>query len=129
VKGKSHAQTLMRTSIKISSDPIGKYVDSTLYKSMIGSLLYIIATKPNIVFSVGVCARLKSNPHESYLITVKRILKYLSDTSDYGIWYSKDLNLSLVCYSNVDWVSNVDDRKSITGGYFYVGGNLIAWMS
>jgi hypothetical protein len=62
VKGKSHAQTLMRTSIKISSDLISKYVDSTLYKSMIGSLLYIIATKPNIVFRVGMCARLKSNP-------------------------------------------------------------------
>ena len=72
MKGKSHAQTLMRISIKISLDPISKYVDSTLYKSMIRSLLYIIATKTNISFSGGMCARLKSNPQESYLIAIKK---------------------------------------------------------
>jgi hypothetical protein len=88
VKGKSHAQTLMRTSIKISSDPIGKYVDSTLYKSMIGSLLYITTTRPDIAFSIGMYTRFQSNPKESHLTAVKRILKYLSFTSDYGIWYS-----------------------------------------
>jgi histone deacetylase 1/2 len=87
------------------------------------SLLYITVTRPDIAFSVGVCARFHSNPKESHLATVKRILKYLSVISDYGIWYSKYLNLSLVNYLNVDWASNVDDRKSTMRGCFYVGEN------
>ena len=56
-------------------------------------------------------------------------MKYLSATSDYGIWYSKDSNLNLVGYSDADWVGNNDDRKSTTKDCFYVGENLTAWMS
>jgi len=85
IEGKSHARTPMSTSVKISSDSAGKCVDSTLYRSMIESLLYIIATRPDITFSVGVCARFQSNPKESHLATVNRIFKYLSAISDYGI--------------------------------------------
>jgi hypothetical protein len=92
----------MSTFVKISSNSAGKCVDSKLYRSMIGSLLYIIATKPDIAFSVGVCAIFQSNLKESYLTTVNRIFKYLSVISDYGIWYSKYSNLSLVSYSNAD---------------------------
>ncbi|KAF5471838.1 hypothetical protein F2P56_008604 [Juglans regia] len=96
---------------------------------MIGSFLYITGSRPDIAFSVGVCARFQANPKESHLTAVNRILKYLSATIDYGIWYSKDLNLSLVGYSDVDWTGNADDRKSTAGGCFYVGSNLVAWMS
>jgi len=60
---------------------------------------------------------------------VKIILKYLSATIDYGVWYLKYSNLSLDGYSNVDWVSNVVDRKNTNGGGFYTGGNLVTWMS
>jgi hypothetical protein len=63
--GKSHACTSMSTSVKISSDLIGKSVDPSLYRSMIGSLLYLIASRPDIAFSVGVCARFQANPKES----------------------------------------------------------------
>ena len=60
---------------------------------------------------------------------VKRIIKYVGGTCDYGLFYSKESNLSLVGFSDSDWARNVDDRKSTTGGCFYVGANLVAWMS
>jgi hypothetical protein len=118
MKRKSHACTSMSTSIKISLDPIDKCVDSTLYKSMIGSLLYITTSRLDINISMGVCARFQANPKVSHLITVKIILKYLSVIIDYGVWYSKDLNLCLVGYSDLDWVGNYDDRKSNVKGCF-----------
>ncbi|XP_035548662.1 secreted RxLR effector protein 161-like [Juglans regia] len=129
MEGKTHGRTLMSTSVKICSDSTGKSIDPTLYRSMIESLIYITASKADIAFSVGVCARFQANPKESHLIAVKRILKYPSATVDYGIWYSKDSNLSLAGYSNADWAGNTDDRKSTTGGCFYVGSNLVAWIS
>ena len=60
---------------------------------------------------------------------VKRIIKYVGETRDYGLFYSKESNLSFTGFSDSDWASNADDRKSTTGGCFYVGANLIAWMS
>jgi hypothetical protein len=83
--GKSHARTPMSTSVKISSDLAGKSVDPSLYRSMIGSLLYLIASRPDISFSVGVCARFQANPKESHLTAVKRIIRYVNDTLSYGI--------------------------------------------
>jgi hypothetical protein len=127
--GKSHARTPMSTSVKISSDLAGKSVDPSLYRSMIGSLLYLIASRPDISFSVGVCARFQANPKESHLTAVKRIIRYVNDTLSYGIWYSRETNLVVAGYSDADWAGNVDDRKSTSGGCFYVGNNLVAWMS
>jgi hypothetical protein len=91
--GKSRARTPMSTSIKISSDLVGKYIDPSLYRSMIGSLLYLTASRPDIVFSVGVCARFQANPKESHLTAVKRIIGYVNDSLSYGIWYSRETNL------------------------------------
>jgi len=79
----------MSTNFKISSDLVGKLVDPTLYRSMIGSILYLTASRPDIAFSVGVCARFQANPKESHLIAVKRIIRYVNDTLLYGIWYSR----------------------------------------
>ena len=60
---------------------------------------------------------------------VKRIIKYVGGTCDYGLFYCKEFNLSLAGFSDSEWASNADDKKSITGGCFYVGANLVAWMS
>jgi len=75
----------MSTNVKISTDLAGKPVDPTLYRSMIGSLLYLTASRPNISLSVGVCACFQENPKESHLTAVKRIIKYVNDTILYGI--------------------------------------------
>jgi hypothetical protein len=127
--GKSHARTPMSTSVKISSDLVGKPVDPTLYRSMLGSLLYLTANRSVIAFSMGVCAHYQANPTESHLTAVKRIIRYVNDTLLYGIWYSRETNLVVARYSDANWAENSDDRKSTLGGCFYMGNNLVAWMS
>jgi hypothetical protein len=127
--GKSHAPTLISTSVKISANLIGKSVDSTLYRSMIGSLLYLIASRPDIAFSVCVCAHFQANPKEFHLTTLKQIIKYVNDIVNYGLWYSRGTNLVLAGYLDVDWAGKEDDRKSTSGSCFYVGTNLVAWLS
>jgi hypothetical protein len=118
--GKSRAWTPMSTSVKISSDLAGKPTDPSLYRSMIGSLLYLTASRPDIAFNVGVCALFQANPKESHLTAVKRIIRYVNDTLLYGIWYSRETNLVVAGYSDADRVGNADDRKSTLGGCFYV---------
>ncbi|XP_022868153.1 uncharacterized protein LOC111387797, partial [Olea europaea var. sylvestris] len=126
---KKHTRTPMSTSLKLSHDASGKSVDPSLYRSMIGSLLYLSATGPDIAFSAGVCARFQADPKESHLSSVRRIIRYVSGTVDLRIFYSRNSNLDLAGYSDVDWAGNADDRKSTTGGCFYMGNNLVAWLS
>ena len=104
----------MAANAKLTNDPSGESVDVILYRSMIGCLLYL-----NIAFSVGVCSRFQSNPKVSHLNAVKRIIKYVGGTCDYRLFYSKESNLSLAGFSDSDWASNADDRKSTTSGCFY----------
>ena len=63
------------------------------------------------------------------MTALKRIIKYVKTTAEFGVWYSKDISDVLAVYSNIDWVGNVDDRNSTSGGCFYVGNNLVSWMS
>ena len=121
-----HSRTPMAANVKLTNDNSGESVDVTLYRSMIGCLLYLIISRPDIAFSVGVCSRFQSNPKVSHLNAVKRIIKYVGGTSDYGLFYSKESNLSLAGFSDSDWAGNADNRKSPIGGCFYVGVNLVA---
>ena len=105
-------RTPMSPNVKLTVDLLGKSVDSSLYRSMIGSLLYLIASRLDISYSVGVCARYQANPKESHMITLKRIIKYVKTSADLVVWYSKDTNDVLVGYSNIEWAGNADDRKS-----------------
>ncbi|CAM8943639.1 unnamed protein product [Rhodiola kirilowii] len=96
---------------------------------MIGSLLYLTANRPVICQSVGVCARYQADLKESHLLQVKRIIKYVSGTADYGLWYTRDTSGCIVGYSDADWAGNVEDRKSTSDGCFFVGNNLVSWFS
>ena len=91
----AHARTPMVANAKLTNDSSGESIDVTLYRSMIGCLLYLTASRPDIAFSVGVCFRFQSNPKVSHLNAVKRIIKYVGGTCDYGLFYSKESNLSL----------------------------------
>lgn len=82
----------MSTTTKLGKDTQGKEVDTKLYRSMIGSLLYLTASRPDIAFSVCVCARYQAAPKESHLIAVKRIIRYVNSIVEYGIWYYFDTN-------------------------------------
>ena len=125
----SSVRTPMSPNVKLAIDLLGKSVDPSLYRSMIGSLLYLTASRPDISYSVGVCARYQANPKESHTNTLKRIIKYVKTIAEFGVWYSKDTSDVLVGYFDADWAGNADDRKSTSGGCFYVGNNLVSWMS
>ena len=125
----SSVRTPMSPNVKLTVDLLGKSVNPSLYRSMIGSLLYFTASRPDISYSVGVCARYQANPKKSHMTALKRIIKYVKTTAEFGVWYSKDTSDVLARYSNVDWAGNADDRKSTSGGCFYVGNNLVSWMS
>ncbi|XP_028104087.1 uncharacterized protein LOC114303134 [Camellia sinensis] len=98
-----HARTPMNTSLHISKDSSGTDVDLTLYRSMIWSLLYLTACRPDIAFSVGVCARYQACPKESHLLAVKRIIKYVNGTLGYGIWFTTDTTAKITGFSDADW--------------------------
>ena len=119
----------MSSSTKLNVNSFGVEVSPTLYRSIIGSLLYLTASRPDIAFSVGVCARYQAAPKESHLTAVKRIITYVNGTPDYGLWYSNDSNACLVGYLDANWARSVDDRKSTSGGCFYLGNNFVSWMS
>ena len=125
----SSVRTPMSPNVKLTVDLLGKSIDSSLYRSMVGSILYLTANRPDISYSVGVCARYQANPKESYMIALKRIIKYVKTTADFGVWYNKDTNDVLAGYSDADCARNANDKKSTSGGCFYMGNNLVSWMS
>jgi len=95
----SHKRTPSATHLKLSKDEHGVVVDQSMYRSMIGSLLYLTASRSDITFAVGVCARYQAEPKMSHLTQVKIILKYINSTSDYGIFYSHN-----TCSRLVGWL-------------------------
>ena len=99
------------------------------YRFMIGSLLYLTASRPNIMFSVCICARFQANPMEANLVAVKRILRYLKHTSSIGLWYPKGPRFQLVGYSDSDYAGCKVDRKSTSGGCHLLGRSLVSWSS
>ncbi|KAL0536828.1 hypothetical protein IC582_025790 [Cucumis melo] len=96
---------------------------------MIESLLYLTASRPDIAYAVGICARYQSDPRISHLNAVKRIIKYVYSTTDFGILYFYDTSSELVGYCGADWAGSADDRKSTSGGCFFLGNNLVSWFS
>ena len=88
----SSVRTPISPNVKLTVDLLGKSVDSSLYKRMIGSLLYLTASRPDISYSVGMYARYQANPKESHMIALKRIIMYAKTIANFGVWYSKDTN-------------------------------------
>ncbi|GJU32438.1 putative ribonuclease H-like domain-containing protein [Tanacetum coccineum] len=103
-------------------------VDEHLYRSMIGSLMYLTASRPDIMFAVCACARFQVSPKTSHLLAVKRIFRYLKGKPSLGLWYSKDSPLELVAYTDSDYARATQDRKSTTGGCQFLGNRLISWQ-
>ena len=123
------SSTPMSTSTKLDSDDSGKLVDQKLYRGMIGSLLYLTTSRPDIMFSVCLCARFQAHPKESHLIAVKRIFRYLKKTPNLGLWYDKNSMFDLYAYTDSDFAGCRVDRKSISGMRCFLGSSLISWAS
>ncbi|KAL0560154.1 hypothetical protein IC582_000548 [Cucumis melo] len=124
-----YKRTPVATHAKITKDTVGTAIDHKLYRSMIGSLLYLTASRPDIAYAVGTCAQYQSDPRTSHLNAVKRIIKYVHGTTDFGILYSYGTSSELVRYCDADWAGSADDRKSTSSGCFFLGNNLVSWLS
>jgi hypothetical protein len=107
--------TPMSTTTTLDVDEEGKYVEQKEYQSMIGSLLYLMATRPDIQFSVCLCARFQASPRTSHRQAVKRIFRYLRHTPDFGLWYSASSSLALHGFSDADFAECRLDKKSTSG--------------
>ena len=118
-------------SVKLKKDDgFSKDVDSTLYQSMIGSLLYAAnSTRPDIAQAVGVVSRYTSRPSQAHLTALKRILRYLKRTASLAIKYQKSDDGDLIGYSDADWAGDADDRHSTSGNLFLLAGGPISWQS
>ncbi|KAJ9544468.1 hypothetical protein OSB04_024175 [Centaurea solstitialis] len=107
------AATPMPKSFHLNADLFGKLVDQKNYRAIIGSLLYLTASRPDIVFSTGVCARYQCDPRDSLLTVVKRILRYLKGIPDFGLWYLKDSGFELIAYTDSDHAGcSVDENPT-----------------
>ncbi|GJT69689.1 retrotransposon protein, putative, ty1-copia subclass [Tanacetum coccineum] len=122
------ASILMETQKPLLKNEDGEEVDVHLYRSMIGSLMYLTSSRPNIMFAVCACARYQVNPKVSHLHAVKRILRYLKGQPKLGLWYPKDLPFDLVAYTDSDYARASLDRKSTIGGCQFLGCRLILWQ-
>jgi len=128
LENSSHKRTPATTHLKLSKDENGVAVDQSLYKSMIESLIYLTKSRPDITFVVGVCGRYQAEPKMTDLVQVKRILKFINGTTDYGILYSHSDNSWLIGYCDADWAGSADDRKNTSRGCFFMGNNLVSWF-
>ncbi|XP_047163693.1 uncharacterized mitochondrial protein AtMg00810-like [Vigna umbellata] len=126
------ATTPAEVGIKLEKDPEEEAVDPTEYRRMVGSLRYLCNTRPDISYSVGLVSRFMQNPRVSHLNAVKRILRYLKGTIEYGILLPKHGSggeVRVIAYSDSDWCGDKGDRKSTAGYVFFFDGAPISWSS
>nr|GEY80080.1 uncharacterized mitochondrial protein AtMg00810-like [Tanacetum cinerariifolium] len=122
-------KTSMPSDTKLIKDEECESVDSTKYRGMIGSLLYLTASRPDIMFSVCLCARFQEDPKTSHLEAVKRIFRYIKSTTHLGLWYPKGTDIETVVYADSDHARDYVDRKSSSGVCTFVGCCLTSWFS
>ncbi|PRQ55909.1 putative RNA-directed DNA polymerase [Rosa chinensis] len=109
--------------LKLTKDPKGKKVDNTLFKQIVGSLMYLTATRPDIMYAVSLINRYMEHPTEHHLSAAKRVLRYLKGTIDFGIFYKKGEMSELVGFTDSDYAGDLDDRRSTSGYVFMLSGN------
>ncbi|GKA31339.1 hypothetical protein Tco_0717644 [Tanacetum coccineum] len=122
-------KTPMSTETKLSKDEEGESVDNTKYRGMICSLLYLTASRPDIMFSVCLCARFQEDPKTSHLEAVKRIFRYVKGTMHLGLWYPKGSGIETIVYADSDHAGDYVDQKITSGICTFMGCCLTSWFS
>ncbi|GJW78650.1 putative ribonuclease H-like domain-containing protein [Tanacetum coccineum] len=122
------ASTPIEAHKSLGKDEEGEDVDVHLYRSMIGCLMYLTASRPDIMFAVCLCARFQVTPKVSHLHAVKRIFRYLKHQPNLGLWYPKDSPFHLEAFSDSDYAGDNHDRRSTSGGCQYLGRRLVSWQ-
>ncbi|GKB04663.1 retrovirus-related pol polyprotein from transposon TNT 1-94 [Tanacetum coccineum] len=121
--------TPMGEKSKLDEDTQGKAVDPTYYRGMVGTLMYLTTSRPDLTFVVCMCARYQAKPTEKHLHVEKRIFKYLRGTVDRGFWYPKDSSIALTAYADADHAGCQDTRRSTFGCMQLLGDRLVSWSS
>jgi hypothetical protein len=119
--------TPMETKLKLLVDTSSELIDATLYRQIIGSLMYLMNTRPNIYFFVNTLSQFLVEPRHVHLVVAKHVMRYLKGTLDYGLSYDGDYDFTLSGYTNLDWVGSVSDKKRTSGCYFSLGSAMISW--
>ncbi|KAL0293379.1 UNVERIFIED_CONTAM: Retrovirus-related Pol polyprotein from transposon RE1 [Sesamum radiatum] len=121
--------TPLVTGEKYKKEDGSEKVDGSIYRSLIGSLLYLTATRPDIMFATSLLSRFMQSPSQVHYGAAKRILRYLQGTKDFGIWYKSTNDAKLVGYTDSDWAGSADDMKSTSGYTFSLGSGIFSWAS
>nr|GEZ06017.1 uncharacterized mitochondrial protein AtMg00810-like [Tanacetum cinerariifolium] len=121
--------TLMEIKDKLDLDQYETLVDATKYHSMIGAIMYLTYSRPDIIHATCLCARYQAKPIEKHLKEVKRIFRYLWGTVNMGLWYTKDYGFELTRFSDADYARCKDTFKSTFGGAQFLGEKLVSWSS
>ncbi|CAM8923808.1 unnamed protein product [Rhodiola kirilowii] len=127
MKDSSTMTTPISPNESLGKDKSSPQIDQTLYRGMIGSLLYLTVSRPDIMFSVCLCALFQADPRETRLKAVKRILRYLKGTSTLCLWYPRKADVRLVGYTDADFAANKVDQKSTSGMAQFFGSCLVSW--
>jgi hypothetical protein len=121
--------TPMEAKLKLLVDTSSDLIDATLYRHIIGSLMYLMNTRPDICFVVNTLSQFLVEPRCVHLVAVKHVMRYLKGMIDYGLSYDKDYNFTLSVYTDSDWAGSVTNRKSTYGCCFSLGSAMILWQS
>ena len=129
MQGCKMAATTMNTTERLQLDDGTGDVDAHRYRSLVGGLLYLMHTRPDISFPVSIVSRFMQNVSKHHYGATKRILKYVAGTLQFGIWYTNTSGFKLQGYTDSDWASSLDDRRSTSGSVFTLGSGAITWNS
>nr|GEU37423.1 copia protein [Tanacetum cinerariifolium] len=121
--------TPMVDRLNMDEDPLGIPVNQTRFRSMVGSLIYLTASRPDLVFYVCMCARDQASPTKNHLEALKQVFWHLRGTINWGLWYLKDTTMALTAYADVDHVGCQDTRRSMPGRAQFLGDKLVSWSS
>nr|GEX57839.1 retrovirus-related Pol polyprotein from transposon TNT 1-94 [Tanacetum cinerariifolium] len=121
--------TPMVDRLKLDEDLLGIQVDQPRFRSMVGSLMYLTTSRPDLVFAVCMCARYQAKPTKKHLEALKWVFRYLKGTINLGLWYLKDTAMALMAYADADHAGCQDTRRSTSGSAQFLGDKLVSWSS
>jgi hypothetical protein len=121
--------TPMEATLKLLVDSSSELINAKLYRQIIGSLMYLTNTRPNICFAVNTLSKFLVEPRHVHLVAAKHVMRYLKGTLDCGLSYDGDHDFTLSGYTDLDWAGSVSDRKSTSGSCFSLGSAMISWQS
>ncbi|XP_021986165.1 uncharacterized mitochondrial protein AtMg00810-like [Helianthus annuus] len=114
---------------KLQIDDQAYKANEVAYRSLVGGLIYLTHSRPDLAYSVSIVSRFMQVPSKIHWGAERRILRYVACTTGFGIWYNKGAKIELVGYTDSDWASCIDDRKSISASVFFLGSGAVTWSS